>query len=262
MAATRGKSKQSDYEKALTAMLHVKNKQSAYSLQATYYVGYCYYHQNELARALAEFLSIESIGSYKHIAPYYIVQIYYAQHEYEKVYARAEELLKDYPDNQYNNELHRMLGEMYYQDSVYTDAVRHLEAYRTLQQDNKKEIVRNDMYLLGMSHYMTNNYQAAVDNLKMVQLEEDSISESTCLHLGHSYLRLDDIEKAKLAYANAIRYNINPKVREEAMYNYALCLHQTRYSPFAESVKVIQEQNKVRYMLLIQARRESLLQGL
>lgn len=231
---------QSDYEKALTAMLHVKNKQSAYSLQATYYVGYCYYHQNELARALAEFLSIESIGSYKHIAPYYIVQIYYAQHEYEKVYARAEELLKDYPDNQYNNELHRMLGEMYYQDSVYTDAVRHLEAYRTLQQDNKKEIVRNDMYLLGMSHYMTNNYQAAVDNLKMVQLEEDSISESTCLHLGHSYLRLDDIEKAKLAYANAIRYNINPKVREEAMYNYVQVTY-LQNSALGESITAFQD---------------------
>ena len=231
---------QGEYDKALAAMLRVKNKQSVYSLQATYYIGYCYYHQKEYSRALAEFLSIESIGSYKQIAPYYIVQIYYAQQEDEKVYARAEELLKNYPDNQYNDELHRMLGEMYYQDSVYTDAVRHLEAYRTLRQDAKKEIVRNDMYLLGIAHYMTKNYQAAVDNLKMIQQEEDSISENTCLHLGHSYLRLDDIEKAKLSYATAIRYNINPEVREEAMYNYVQVTY-LQNSALGESVTAFQD---------------------
>ena len=231
---------QGEYDKALAALLRIKNQQSAYSLQAVYYIGYCYYHQKEYSKALAEFLSIEQIGSYKQIAPYYIVQIYYAQHENEKVYARAEELLKNYPDNQYNDELHRMLGEMYYQDSIYTDAVRHLEAYRVLRQKAKKEIVRNDMYLLGLSHYMTNNYQAAVENLKMIKLEEDSISENTCLHLGHSYLRLDDIEKAKLSYATAIRYNINPEVREEAMYNYVQVTY-LQNSALGESVTAFQD---------------------
>ena len=74
----------------------------------------------------------------------------------------------------------------------------------------------------------------------MVQLEEDSISESTCLHLGHSYLRLDDIEKAKLAYANAIRYNINPKVREEAMYNYVQVTY-LQNSALGESITAFQD---------------------
>ena len=231
---------QKDYEKALPCMLRVKNKQSAYSLQATYYTGYAYYSQKNYPQALAEFLSIEQLGGYKQIAPYYIVQIYYAQQEYDKVYQRAEELLKNYPDNQYNDELHRMLGEMYYQDSAYDDAVRHLEAYRTLRQEAKKEIVRNDMYLLGMSHYMTRDWQKAIDNLKLIKLQEDSISENTCLHLGHAYLRLDDLEKAKLAYATAIRYNIDPKLREEAMYNYvqATYLHN---SALGESVTAFQD---------------------
>lgn len=231
---------QEEHDKALAAMLRAKSKQSAYSLQATYYAGYCYYYQKEYNRALVEFLSIEQIGGYKNIAPYYIVQIYYAQHENDKVYQRAEELLADNPDNQYNDELHRMLGEMYYQDSAYTDAVRHLEAYRSLRQGAKKDILRNDMYLLGMSHYLTRNYQAAVDNLKMIKLEEDSISENTCLHLGHSYLRLEDIEKAKLSYATAIRYNINPQVREEAMYNYVQVTY-LQNSALGESITAFQD---------------------
>lgn len=231
---------QEQYEKALPCMLRVKNKQSAYSLQATYYTGYIYYSQKEYHKALAEFLSVEQIGGYKQIAPYYIVQIYYAQQEYDKVYERAEELLSNYPDNPYNDELHRMLGEMYYQDSVYNKAVDHLEAYRSLRQKAKKEIVRNDMYLLGVANYITQKYQEAVNNLKLIKLEEDSISENTCLHLGHAYLRLNDIEKAKLAYATAIRYNINPKVREEAMYNYVQVTY-LQNSALGESITAFQD---------------------
>ena len=53
---------QKDYEKALPCMLRVKNKQSAYSLQATYYTGYAYYSQKNYPQALAEFLSIEQLG--------------------------------------------------------------------------------------------------------------------------------------------------------------------------------------------------------
>ena len=229
-----------DYDSALEEMLHIKNTESAYMAPAKYYTGYCYYIQKELQKALIEFLIVEQLSGYEQIAPYYIVQIHYAQGEYKKVYKRAEELLKRYPDNQQNNELHRMLGEMYYQDSLYDDAVRHLEAYRTICRDNNMEILRNDMYLLGLSHYMIRNYQEAANYLKTIALSEDTISENICLHLGHAYLRLEDIENAKLSYAAAIRYNINPKVREEAMYNYVQVTY-LQNSALGESINAFQD---------------------
>ena len=231
---------QQDYDRALNSMLRIKDKNSTYTLHAKYYTGYCYYAQKDYQRALIEFLNLEKLGGYNQVAPYYVVQIYYAQGEYKKVYERAEKLLKQYPDNQYNDEMHRMLGEMYYQDSLYTDAVRHLEAYRTLRQAAKKEILRSDMYLLGLSHYMTRNYQQAVNSLKTITLAEDTISENTCLHLGHSYLRLQDIENAKLSYAAAIRYNINPQLREEAMYNYVQVTY-LQNSALGESITAFQD---------------------
>lgn len=231
---------QEDYDKALACLSRIKHKQNPYTLHAKYYVGYSYYSKKDYPKALAEFLAIEHIGGYKQIAPYYIVQIYYALQEYDKVYQRAEELLSNYPENQYNDELHRMLGEMYYQDSVYDDAVRHLEAYRQLRVAAEKEMLRNDTYLLGISNYMIRNYPEAINNLKSIKLAEDSISENTCLHLGHAYLRIDDIEKAKLAYAAAIRYNINPKVREEAMYNYVQATY-LQNSALGESITAFQD---------------------
>ena len=229
-----------DYQRGLQSMLKIKDKHSAYALHARYYAGYCYYTQADYQRALVEFLTLEQLGGYDQVAPYYVVQIYYAQGEYDKVYQRAEQLLAKYPTNPYNDELHRMLGEMYYTDSVYTDAVRHLEAYYELRQTAQKEILRNDMYLLGLSHYMTHNYQEAVNHLKTIALEQDTISENTCLHLGHAYLRLQDIENAKLSYAAAIRYNINPTVREEAMYNYVQVSY-LQNSALGESIIAFQD---------------------
>ena len=210
-----------EYEQALTVLRPLKKKQNPYSIQATYYIGYCYYQQQLYPQALSEFLTLDESGNFSKIVPYYIVQIYYAIGQHDKVYELAETLLRNYPDNDYNDELHRLVGEIYYQKGIYTDAVRHLKAYHELRKSKKKDIVRNDLYLLGISCYKEKQYHEAINYLKQVkQTPADSIAESTCLHLGHSYLRANDLEKAKLSYAAAIEFKINNQLREEAMYNY------------------------------------------
>lgn len=212
--------KQENYEKALSYLLRVKQKESLYTPHARYYAGYCYYCTKDFQNALAEFLSVQHLAGYQQIVPYYLVQIDYAQGNYEQVYTRANQLLDTFPDNKHNYELHRMLGEMYYQDSAYNDAIQHLEAYHTLTLEQEREPLRNDIYLLGVANYKVGKYQEAIQQLKNIKEQKDSISESTYLHLGHSYLRVGDEEKAKLSYAAAMRLNINSRVREEAMYNY------------------------------------------
>ena len=209
-----------EYKKALTYFLDITKKENIYTPHAKYYAGYCLYSLGEFPKAMAQFLAVEHLGGYKQIAPYYIVQIYYAQNAYDEVYTRANNLLKEFPNSPHNEELHRMLGEIYYQDSAYNDAIQHLAAYRTMRMEQKQEPLRNDLYLLGMANYMVNQYDDAIMYLKEVKEQNDSISESAYLHLGHSYLRVKDEEKAKLSYAAAMRFNLNPQLREEAMYNY------------------------------------------
>ena len=209
-----------EYEKALPLFLHLEKKTTQYTSHAKYYAGYCYYCMQDFPHAMAKFMEIEHLGSYKQVAPYYIVQIHYAQHQYDQIYDRAEKLLTDFPKNPHNDELHRMLGEIYYQDSAYDNAISHLDTYYTMRMEQKKDPMRNDIYLLGMANYMIGNYPNAIDYLKDVKEQQDSISESTYLHLGHSYLRVGDEEKAKLSYAAAMRFQLNDQLREEAMYNY------------------------------------------
>lgn len=232
--------KQKQYDKALTYLLRLKNQNSLYTPHARYYAGYCYYCTKEFSRALAEFLAVEQLSGYQQIVPYYIIQIDYAQNEYDKVYERANHLLDTFPENKNNYELHRMLGEMYYQDSVYHKSIEHLSAYYTQSLEQEKDPLRDDIYLLGVASYQVGKYQEAIQHLKEVKEQKDSISESTYLHLGHSYLRIGDEEKAKLSYAAAIRFNINPRLREEAMYNYVQITY-LQGSALGESITAFQD---------------------
>lgn len=228
------------YDEALNYFAPLKtNQNNPFALQATYYVGYCYYSMKEYGKALVEFLSLEEVGGYSKIVPYYIVQIHYATSEYDKVLERAEKLLADFPDNEYNDELHRMLGEIYYQDSIYDKAANHLEDYYALRTADKQDILRNDLYLLGVSNYKIASYNQAIKYLKDIKQENDSISENTCLHLGHSYLRVNNLEKAQLAYLTAIQFNITPALREEAMYNYVQVTY-LQNSALGESITAFQ----------------------
>ena len=240
------------YNEALATLRPLKQKQNPYFLQATYYIGYCYYKQNLYPQALSEFLSLEELGGYQKIAPYYIVQIYYATGDYDKVFEKAQKLLTNYPDNSYNAELHRMIGEIYYQRGKFNEAAHYLKAYHEIRTQNKKEILRNDLYLLGISCYKNQMYAEAVSYLKEVkQTPADSIAESTCLHLGHSYVILKDYEKAKLSYAAATNFKINDTLREEAMYNYVL-VSSIQGSALGENItalhKFIEEYPNSKYM--------------
>lgn len=218
---------QNRFKEAAACFKALRDSNNPYSLQGRYYYAYCWYLQGDYDKALPEFLSIEHTTQYKKIVPYYIIQIYYAQGNYDEVYDRAKYLLENNPGNENNGEVHRILGEIYYSQGKYDVAANNLNEYNRLFREQDKQLVREDIYLLAMSEYQQKNWNEAITHFKQVKEQKDTISESTCLHLGNAYIKINDIEKAKLSYAAAARFNLTPAVREEAMYNYALTTYQT-----------------------------------
>ncbi len=216
-----------DVRSAASQFAQLRSLRSKYDLQARYYYAICQYKQQDYGKALPDFLAIEHAAQYKNIVPYYIIQIYYAQGQYDEVYERAEYLLSNNPQNENNGELHRIMGEIYYQEGRYDKAIEHLNEYQKTFTAQKRELVRNDIYLLGMSYYQSQDWHNAVKYLNLVKKANDALSESTCYHSGNAYVQLCQYEQAKMAYAAAMRYNITPQVREEAMYNYALASYQS-----------------------------------
>ncbi|MDO9154086.1 MAG: tetratricopeptide repeat protein [Paludibacter sp.] len=225
-----------NYVQALEIFKELKSMNTRYNLSATYYYAYSEYTLENYQAALPEFLKIENNQAYKNIVPYYIAQIFYAQKEYDKFNERADFLLKNNPDNKNNGEIYRILGEIAYQKKNYTSAIANFKKYEELI----PQVLRNDMYLLGLSYYQTKNYKNAIQYLSKTVTERDELTENTYLHLGNAYLKINDKTNARLSYEASIRTNFNKSVREEALYNYALTTYETT-SAFGESVSAFEQ---------------------
>ena len=59
--------------------------------------------------------------------------------------------------------------------------------------------------------------------------------------MGLSYLQLAEKNKARMAFEQAAASNANMQIKEQAAYNYALCLHETSFSAFGESVTAFEK---------------------
>ncbi len=227
-----------DMKKAAVYFGKLKEQRSLYSLQAQYYYSFCQYATGNYGKALPGFLAIENSELYRDIVPYYIVQIYYQQKQYDEVYERAERLLAIESDSENSGELHRMLGEIYYQQGKYEQAQAHLLAYQQSYSKQGKDLVREDIYLLGMAYFQTGDFENAVRWLGKVKKNNDELSQNACLNMGNAYLKLNDVEHAKLSFGAAMRYNFDQKTKEEAMYNYALTTYQSS-SALGESINAL-----------------------
>lgn len=221
---------QSDYQKASIYFSNLEKHETPYKNKACYYNAYCQYKLGNYDKAMPSLEQLENEPEYSKTVPYFIAQIYYANGEYDKVTAKAEKLLAEQPDNDNNAELHRMLGEIYYRQALYFNAVREFTAYDKAMAETKQPALRNDIYMLGMAYYRMQNYTQAIEVFKRVEKKEDEVSEEVSLALGNAYRQQGSIEQAKLAYLDASRYNLNDKVHYEAMYNYALAVYQSSSS--------------------------------
>ena len=218
----------------------LKAVETRFKLSSTYYYAYSEYCQKNYSEALTEFLKLENNPAYKKIVPYYIVQIYYVQKNYDQLNTRADALLKNNPDNKNNAEIYRIAGEIAYRKQDYGKAISYLKSYEKLF----PQVLRNDMYLLGLSYFQTKDYANSVQYLSKATTEKDELTENAYLYLGNSYIKLKDYTNARMAYEASLSTNFNQSVREEALFNYALTTYETT-TVFGESISAFEQFLKV-----------------
>lgn len=132
----------------------------------------------------------------------------------------------------YNKVLYRLAGEQCYDNGEYERAITYFE---------QGEETRNSLYKLGMSHFNMKNYEAAANSLsKSADTMRDELAQNAWLHAGLSYLQLNNKKSAQMAFQQASEINANAAVREEALYNYSLTLHEGATMGFGESVRVFE----------------------
>ena len=209
-----------------------------YSKDAGFYLAVIDYNRDNLDEAYKAFRNFEFDAKYCGESQYYITGIYLKKGQA----ARAANMVRMYLDANKPTvpeyyRMYQMLGAAEFMQGNYKEATEALTTYV----ENYHTPQRVALYQLGTSLYATGELDKAMEMLLPCIDGEDAVAQSALLHIGLIHLEKGNGNSARLALEQAATMTYDDQVREEALYNYALCIHQTRYSPFAESVKAFEQ---------------------
>lgn len=224
-------------DKARNYFARIQQIGKTYHTPSAYYMAYIDYAEGNYDKALAGFAKLKDKKEFGLQAQYYTTQIYFIQNKFDRVIREGEALLKSYPNETNNNEVHRLLGNSYYRLGNQNKAVDHLAKYVATTDSP----LRGDLYILGICYYNKNNYNSAADILGQVVTKSDELTQNAYLYLGQCYLKLNDKNNARMSFEAAATANFDKQVKEVALYNYAVLLHETSFSGFGESVTVFED---------------------
>ena len=208
-----------------------------YREAATYYVAYIDYAMGKYDDALIEFTRLKESAEFQEQAQYYIAQIYFIQNKYDKAIQAGEALLDRYPDSPNNNEIYRIVGDAAYHQGDADKAIEMLSRYVK----STDRPLRSDLYILGVCYYDKGKYKQAIRMLSQTVRQNDELTQNAYLYLGQAYLQSGDKNNARMAFEAAATASFDKQVKEVAMYNYALLIHETAFTGFGESVTIFED---------------------
>ena len=119
----------------------------------------------------------------------------------------------------------------------YADAATSLQKYIS----STSQPQRTALYEAGISLYNTGIYSQAANMFGKAATANDEMTQSSYYYMGLSYLQLKERNLARMSFEQSANYNFSSKIKEESLYNYALLIHETSYSPFSQSVTVFEK---------------------
>ena len=201
-----------------------------------YYLAYIDYASGRYDNAMTNFNWLKNNPEYREMSLYYIAQIHYIQDRYEDVITSGEELLRLYSFSEHNDEVYRILGNSYFRQGNQAKALEFLRRYV----DSTPYPMRGELYLLGLCYYNQGDCARAIEALSEVTTQADALTQNANLHLGQCYIKQNNKNNARMAFEQAATATYDPQVRETAMYNYAVLIHETGFSGFGESVDIFE----------------------
>lgn len=120
----------------------------------------------------------------------------------------------------YNEVIYRLAGERLYDEGQYHQALTYLEA---------GEKTRTSRYKQGMCYYKAGMWDKALATLtESAGTEEDEMAQNALLHAGIAALQTGKKMDAHKAFLGAAKMSNRPSLREQALYNYCLTLHEEK----------------------------------
>ncbi|MFI5159670.1 MAG: tetratricopeptide repeat protein [Sphingobacteriales bacterium] len=207
-----------DYTKAQLLFSEVKNVESPFTVDATYYFAYISYLNKDYHLALVNFERIKNSKKYQNSYPYYITAVYFLDRRYNDVISYAVPILKT-TRQQHETEMLRIIGASYFANNDYKNSIAYYTRFE--QQDRGKTENTQDSYQMGYGNYKLGNYPKAAQELVKLVDQNDIYSQNGNYTLGNTFLKMGNKQSARNAYFVASKMTFDPVLQQDALYEYA-----------------------------------------
>lgn len=204
-----------EFKEAKAEFNRTKDIKNAYYYPSNYYYGLTEYFTGNFTGALASFEKVRNNEAYRSFVPYYIVQIYFAQNQTEKVITYGEESLKD-QNLRNRKEIRQILGQSYFKAKDYDKALPHLEYHEA----NTEKLTIEEFYQLAFTQYQLKKYDSAIKNFKEINLLDTKLGQLVNYYLADCYYKTGDLVSARAAFKKVSQMDFEKSMKEEALFNY------------------------------------------
>jgi len=139
-------------------------------------------------------------------------------------------MLTSIPRSESNNtQIVHLLGSAFYQKADYAHAIENL-SFAVKQAPEGSTQYRQDVQMLGLSHYLMGHIKEAIPYLEQVESWAPENVEMAYT-LGISYIQIHDLDKAREAFARM--YSVSPSSASAYLINAQMMIRQ-QFEEFAE----------------------------
>ena len=214
--------------KAKVDFTEIKDVDNRYAFPANYYYSHLEYKEKNYESALKGFTRLVGNETFEKVVPFYITQIYFIQGNYDKVVQEAPKLLSDSGTVLKSGEINRMIGESYFNLKDYTKTLKYLLGANLNEQGH---------YMTAFCYYKLGDfYRARTAFEKALGTKNDTLTQNASYHLADCYIRINDKLHAKHSYYTAYQINVDPRIKEDALFSFAKLSYELDFNPYSEAV--------------------------
>ena len=222
------------YKEARNSFFEIKDGTSIYAPAALYYYSHIAYEEKSYQAALEGFEKLVLLENFQQIAQNYIVQIYYRLGRFQEVIEKGPTYLKTATGSTLL-EMNHLIGDAYFALNKFDESVPFLEEY-----NNNVKTKREDDYQLAYAYYKSSTFEKAIKLFDKITRIKDSLGQISFYHVGECYLKLKNIGSARTAFEQASVITYNPKIQEDALYNYAILSYKLDINPYDEAIEALE----------------------
>jgi TolA-binding protein len=224
-----------DKRRALLEFTKIKDRVGDYFNPSNYYYAHLNYENGNYTEALESFKRVQNDKNFRNVIPYYVVQIYHLQGKPDELLAYAIPMMKTAAPEK-TGEISRLIGEAYYNKKEYEKAQPYLVQFAT----EGLPRTTDDNYQLGNCYYQNGDYDNAIKYLNYASNDRSIRSQTALYQMADCYINIDKLTAARDAFNKAYQIDLDPKITEDALFNYAKLAYELSYNPYNEAIEAFE----------------------